>query len=457
MSDISVQMSLVAVAWLATVIFVARRMICSRQGSVGLPIAFLLSTTFLYCGAFTYAVPGYTHLRGDGSLYLQAYRFTERTVLAGAETSLLGILGFAVGVLASSRSNRRPLPSSRSRGLPPVYRKQLMSVLGILALLGFLISFVNIRVPLEQAASLVLRNLAVAFVCVGAALAVREDDTRYGRWLLLGSLIPAAYLLLWGYTSYGFLVLTVFTGFWLTSLAKSRWNTPRLTIVGAGVSYLLLSLFVAWMSFRDGYRAVVLSGGGLGQRLDAMFQGFSRTVLLSPVDFHSLDLVNARLSQTIFVGKAVELQTAIPSLRENGKTLLNALFAFVPRFLWPGKPTMNDNAFMAQNTGIAFSTSAAFGSGQVLEFYVNFGDVGVFLGFVVLGFVLRSVDRAAAVALRERRLLDHVRWSLVGLAFIAPLTSFFFIVNTAMMSWIMLTALKYVMQPPRRSLMSRPA
>ncbi len=457
MTDISTQMFLIAVAWLGTVIFATRQLIRSPEGSVGLPIAFLFSTTFLYCGAFAYAVPGYTHLRGGGDLYLQAYHFTEATVLSGATTSLLGIVGFTVGCLLPWRPERRLPPSPARAELSPTYRNQLMTTLGLLALLGFVLNSVSIPLPLVQAVGQVLRNVAIAFVCLGAALAVMEDGRPYGRWILLGALIPAAYLVIWGFTSYGFLTLSVFAGFGLALLSKRRWGALRLAAIGGGLSYALLSLFVAWMSFRDELRRVLWSNAGVGERLIAIYQAFSKTVLLSPTNFASLDLLNTRLSQCIFVGKAVELHAANPSLRQNGKTLVTALFAFVPRFMWPDKPTMNDNIFLSQNTGLIFSSTAAFGTGPVFEFFVNFGNLGVFIGFILLGVALQSIDKAAFTALKERRLLDYVRWFVVGLAFVAPLTSFFFIVNTALMSWIALTALKYAMEGRRRPLTARPA
>jgi hypothetical protein len=450
-------MFLLAVAWMGTVIFVARQLVRSRDGSVGLPIAFLFATTFLYCGAFTYAVPGYTHLRGGGDLYLRAYQFTEATVLSGTATSLLGIVGFAVGCLLPYRAaGQRRAPAAPAR-LTRTYRRQLMTTLALLALVGFVMNFFSIPVPLAQAAGQVLRNVSVAFVCLGAALAIWEDGKPYGKWLLLGALIPAAYLVIWGFTSYGFLVLTIFAGFGLTVLSKRRWSAVRLTVIGAGLSYVLLSLFVVWMSFREELRRVLWSDAGLGERLIAIYQAFSKTVLLSPIDFASLDLLNLRLSQNILVGKAVELQAEIPSLRQNGKSLLVALFAILPRFVWPDKPTMNDNAFLTQNTGVVFSDRAAFGSGPVFEYFVNFGHLGVFIGFILLGLALRSIDKAAANALKERRLVDFVRWFVVGLAFVAPLTSFFFMVNTALMSWIILTFLKLALEGRRHPSAARPA
>src|SRR5688572_6406991 len=87
----------VMVAWIVLVVLCIRRTAWSPDGSVGIPAAFLLAMTFMYGGAFVYAVPGYTHTRTAAAGYLIGYAFTESTILQGLVCSLLAVAGFVLG------------------------------------------------------------------------------------------------------------------------------------------------------------------------------------------------------------------------------------------------------------------------------------------------------------------------------------------------------------------------
>jgi hypothetical protein len=266
---------------------------------------------------------------------------------------------------------------------------------------------------------------------------------------MLGAAMPAAYLILWGFTSYGFIVFTCLAAYWLAVLAP-RWLGPATLAASTGlVTYGMLSLFVAWMSFRVQLREVLWnSQATLGERLSAIATALGNADWLRPTNFSSLDWLNARLNQYVFVGKAIEWHELAPSLQLHGQTLLNALFVWIPRFLWPNKPVMGGNVFVAEHTGMTFSASATFGSGPVFELFVNFGQIGIFFGFLVLGIIVCLIDRRASTALRSGLLLEYVRWFTVGLAFIAPLTEFFFMFNTALITWVILTGLKVLLDQP---------
>lgn len=451
MTDISEDIFWLGLCWISMIVLVSRLTIRSADGSVGLPMAFLFSTTFLYCGAFVYLNPDYSHLRTDGDLYLQSYDFSNNTVLMGVKATVTGIIGFAIGCfLASARSLRPPgFPAQHLQRIALNDRKTLMAFLGIFAILGFMLNGVSIPIPMAQAITQVARNVAIALICIGAALAVFTDGQRsYWRWAFLAASIPAAYIIFWGFTSYGFISFTVFAGFWLAVLASRRLGAIR---IGAGsivIVYILISLFVAWMSFRTELRAVLWKDeAGLEERVTAITDAFGQTELLSPSNLASLDLVNGRLNQYIFVGKAMEWHELNTDLWLEGETLLQVLIAWVPRFLWPDKPEMGGSEFVANHTGMVFADGVTFGSGPVFEFYVNYGYTGVLLGFIMLGYLLRKIDRAASRALRHARLHDFIRWFTVGLAFIAPLTELFFIFNTAFMAWAVLFGLKLVLEP----------
>ena len=451
MSDITGEMWAILAAWIVLLAAVFRLTIRSAAGSIGLPLAFMFTMTFFYCGGFTYLVPGYSHAREGGSAYLASYGFSEQTVLLGMFATLLGVAGFTIGSWAAGmrQFTARLEAGARLQGAPalavaPKHRRALMSVLGGFALLSFLLNGVPIALAAFQALTQVGRNAAVVFICLGAALVVHADRGHsYARWVLLAAALPAVYLMLWGFVSYGFITLTIFAGFWLAVLASRRIGALVIGAGSAGIMYLLLSLFVAWMTFRDELRAVLWDErADFAARIGAVLNAFGKTELLSPFNFTSLDVLNTRLNQYVFVGKAIEWHDLFPHLQLYGQSIALSLLAWVPRALWPDKPEMGGNRFVSDHTGMRFSDTATFGAGPVFEFYVNFQYAGVLVGFAVLGLILRSIDIRGSIALREARLLDFARWFTLGIAFIAPLTDFFFIASTAVASWLVISVLR---------------
>jgi hypothetical protein len=86
---------------------------------------------------------------------------------------------------------------------------------------------------------------------------------------------------------------------------------------------------------------------------------------------------------------------------------------------------------------------------MVLEFFVNFGYLGVFAGFIVLGWIISRIDRISAHHLLNGRYWEFSRLYLVGIIAIDPLLRPFFVVAGALIAWLLVTALMMVW--PRKS------
>ena len=77
-----------------------------------------------------------------------------------------------------------------------------------------------------------------------------------------------------------------------------------------------------------------------------------------------------------------------------GKTYLSLVGAAIPRVLWPTKPTKR----LGQDFGHRyayiepFDQSTSVNLPYLVEFYINFGTVGVFLGMFVTGMIYRILD-----------------------------------------------------------------
>jgi hypothetical protein len=126
-----------------------------------------------------------------------------------------------------------------------------------------------------------------------------------------------------------------------------------------------------------------------------------------------------RLNQNILVGHAVNYLEAGGTEYGEGDALVNAMIALIPRTLWPGKPQYAGSGHLVTRyTGIQFARGTSVGIGQVMELYVNFGDLGVLIGFTVVGLLLGFFDFQAGMALRTGQWKQFALWFAVGLSFL---------------------------------------
>jgi hypothetical protein len=93
----------------------------------------------------------------------------------------------------------------------------------------------------------------------------------------------------------------------------------------------------------------------------------------------------------------------------------------LPRVLWPEKPVFAGSGdLVSRYTGRRFAEGTSVGVGQVLESYINFGTVGVVLGFLLLGAILTNVHVIARRRLLAGDQQSFVLWFVVGTAMLRP-------------------------------------
>lgn len=81
-----------------------------------------------------------------------------------------------------------------------------------------------------------------------------------------------------------------------------------------------------------------------------------------------------------------------PEIRpyEHGKTFGAILFSVIPSFVWPDKPVYDATVDFSQNyAGVPRGGGLAVGPTIPADLYINFGVVGVVLGFAVIGLILK--------------------------------------------------------------------
>lgn len=103
----------------------------------------------------------------------------------------------------------------------------------------------------------------------------------------------------------------------------------------------------------------------------------------------------------------------------NGETYKSLIGAFVPRFLWPDKPVKitgyafgHRYGYLAQN-----DYSTTINLPFFIEFYANFGVLGVYLGMLFVGVIFRILDRTVNVPGQS------VLRTVVGMGLLLPLTN----------------------------------
>ena len=74
-------------------------------------------------------------------------------------------------------------------------------------------------------------------------------------------------------------------------------------------------------------------------------------------------------------------------------------------------------------TGLELDPTTSWGVGSVMEFYINFGIPGLVAGFLLLGWLLGTLDRKAATAEICGDLGRVILFFLPGTALIEPLGS----------------------------------
>src|SRR5438874_6658145 len=131
------------------------------------------------------------------------------------------------------------------------------------------------------------------------------------------------------------------------------------------------------MRDRTEIRATVWGGESFGNRFDQLGETAGTFEWFDATNADHLKRIDSRLNQNILVGAAVRWLDEMGGYA-HGDTLWDSLLALIPRALWPDKPIeAGSGSVVSQYTGIQFATGTSVGLGHVMEFYVNYGTVGV--------------------------------------------------------------------------------
>ena len=188
-------------------------------------------------------------------------------------------------------------------------------------------------------------------------------------------------------------------------------------------SFFLL-LFVSYFLNRDNLRKATWGGGSLQERLTQASKIITDIALFNASNPKQLQALDDRLNQNKFAGMAARRIASHDVNFLYGRSVQEGLVALVPRALWPDKPVFaGSSQLIREMAGFVVNETTSFGVGQVMEFYVNYGDIGVVVGFLLFGIAYGWIDRNAASALQGAEFGQAFIWFLPGIGMAAPLAS----------------------------------
>jgi hypothetical protein len=97
------------------------------------------------------------------------------------------------------------------------------------------------------------------------------------------------------------------------------------------------------------------------------------------------------------------------------------IWALVPRAIWRDKPAVGGGRTRGADVTGLDDEATSFGAGQVLEFFVNFGWLGVVGGFFLFGALFRWLDDIIIRSLNALEVRKLVLAVLPGFALLQPI------------------------------------
>jgi hypothetical protein len=334
-------------------------------------------------------------------------------VLAGLKESTYAVLAFAAGCLLVAplivrwfRARQKGEVTHRPhRDLPLAY---LLTGCG-----AYLAGGALGRLPSMAAVSSVSQQFLIVAICLLLRQAwIQRDVPRIAVWTFATFLLPFFTILTQGFLGFGAMASFTILCF-LSNSVRSLWRFAAGALI---LGMLFLSLYVSYMRDRKLIRDSVWGGQSLEERTDRVTTMLGNLEWFSPLNDDHARRIDGRLNQDYLVGRSVEFLEGRDNFA-HGDTIQDALYALIPRILWPDKPVgAGSGKLVARFTGLRFAEGTSVGIGQVMEWYVNFGSAGVAVWFLIVGTILGIVDAQAGRHLRNGNWQTFSIWYLPALS-----------------------------------------
>jgi hypothetical protein len=423
-----------ALIWLIAIGVVVVAQERRRIGSVGLVLAYAISLWLIHwLGAALYILPWYSNLNPN-------------VVESGFRQSTYAVLGFTVGSVLLGPIIIRHLPSG---GEPELLPRLPAGRLETVYLLWGLVSYLVLIPLLGQAPT--TRAIAVAgwnMLAIGLALMCWRAWHERRHLFFLGSLAVVGCLPLLTVVSQGYLGYGTVAALAVLTFVKTFRTWPRRSLLAFVilVAYLGLSFYGSYMRDRSQIREMVWGGDSFPERIERLYLTVTQVEWFDPYNNMHLEWIDDRLNQNELVGVAIDYLNSGVEDFANGETLRQAAIAMVPRMIWPSKPVVAGSMDMVSRyTGLEFAEGTSVGVGQVLEFYINFGTVGVVLGAFGFGVLVTVVDSMARRHLVSGDWQGFALWYMPGLSLLQAGWSLVDITSSAGAAVVNVLLLNYVL------------
>ncbi|MCM8799932.1 MAG: hypothetical protein NC900_04325 [Candidatus Omnitrophica bacterium] len=280
-------------------------------------------------------------------------------------------------------------------------------------LLYLITAYKPIMLPSITALNVASNNFMIVCVCIICWQAYCNKNIKeLNKWLLISLLFPLLTLIFSGYLGYGIgmsMLVIVFTFRFFRKFI-------RMIIIYLIMLYLGFSIYVTYMKERGAIREVIWRGAPITDRINVVFNTFKKIEWFDPSNPLHTTMIDSRLNQNILVGAAVEyIKNGFVSYA-CGSTIYESLLGFIPRILYPQKPVYAGSGdIVSRFTGIEFASGTSVGVGQVMELYINFGRIGIIIGFMIIGILIRLFDVISAHYLLESNIYKFILWFLPGI------------------------------------------
>ena len=435
--DLRFQLWICLIIWVLAISILVYRNWKRNIPTSGLSLTYMGSFALIHWfGALVYALPWYSPQISTtpGAVLIQSGTSLPIVVLGFVE-STIGIVSFVIGsiFIAPLFFNFYLKKSSSNYIYQPNFRlPRICLTLG--GVFYFILNPILGSIP--SISSVVSSGLSLAAIglCLGCWQAWHFRRVTLSRWVLISLIIPLITMASSGFLGYG-ATIVILVSIFVGSFYKPRWKV----IVACLLSILLgLSVFVTYLQSRDLIRSSVWGGEGIVSRVTVIFDVFSSFEIFNLADLDHLEAIDGRLNQNTLVGQAVEYIGSGKTNFAQGQTLAFAAIAWVPRILWPSKPAVGGSGnLVSLFTGRTFAAATSVGVGQLLEFYINFGSIGVFIGFLIFGAIVQSFDVIAGRKLITNDWVGFIVWFMPGLGLIQPGGSLVEVVATVASSAIL--------------------
>jgi hypothetical protein len=401
------QLVISLVLFITCLVIIVRQSWNGKFPTTGLPIACVVLIALQHLpGALVHALPWYN----TPNTYNTILGFT-------ATTYAVMSLAFGTIIIAPIIINNIGLPWLKFKPKQPE-----LGLAETYIYLGLILSLILLPILFFIPGLQAITGSGTSVTVVGLCLACwkswyLQNQKSFAFWLTLSFCFPVITVATGGYSSYGSFVACIVLSFVLSFYRRNQWRTM---IIGVLVLIFGLSYFVNYYRDRQEIRNIVWTGGSWEARIEQLSKTISTAEFFDPFNQKHLRSIDDRLNQNVLVGQAITYvsQGNIPFA--NGSTIVGSLAAAIPRAIWPEKPFfIGGFQLVAKYTGASelsqTSGSTSIAAGLPLEFYVNYGDWGIIIGYLILGVALKIIDVSAGLSLRSGNIPSFMLWFLPGI------------------------------------------